>query len=188
MITAIAAIKGTSALSWSKVIATPKDPKETHDDHENRTWRERMHTTDDGQFYIPPTALKNSLSEAAKYLTKKVPGGKNATYTKHFEAGVLCVEPIILPIAVADVVAERLFVPADGRRGGKTRVWRNFPYIPSGWEGEALYSILDPLITRDVFAEHLEECGKYIGIGRFRPRNNGYYGRFAVLDILWQEA
>ena len=38
-------------------------------------------------------------------------------------------------------------------------------------------------ITLSVFRKHLEEAGKFIGIGRFRPRNNGFYGRFEVKEI-----
>jgi hypothetical protein len=187
MVTAVATIRGTAPYSQSKVIGTPKEPKETHDDHEKRTWRERIHRNDDGQVFIPPTAFKNSLSEAAKYLSKSVPGRGKATYTKHFEAGVMCLDPVVLAIRADDVVGERLFVPSDGRRGGTKRVWKTFPHIPSGWEAEVTFSILDPLVTEPVFREHLEECGNYIGIGRFRPRNNGYYGRFVVTDLTWKE-
>lgn len=186
-VTARAKIRGIAPYSQSKVIETPKNAKETHDDHEERTWRERMHITDEGLVFIPPTALKNCLSEAAKYLAKKIPGQGKATYTKHFEAGVMCVEPVVLSIKGGEVKGERLFVPADGKRGGSSRVWKRFPKIPAGWEGEAEFIILDPLVTRDVFLEHLVEAGKYIGIGRFRPRNNGYYGRFEVLDLKWTE-
>ena len=32
----------------------------------------------------------------------------------------------------------------------------------------------------------LREAGKFIGIGRFRPRNNGYYGRFDVESVDWK--
>lgn len=187
MITAIASLKGTSPYSQSKVISTPRDAKETHEDHENRVWRERMHVNGDGYVFIPPTALKNSLSEAAKYLAKQIPGQGKATYTKHFEAGVMCLDPIVLPIRAEDVTGERLHVPSDGKRGGTKRVWKTFPFIPSGWEGEAVFSIFDPLLTEAVFREHLEECGKYIGIGRFRPRNNGYYGRFIVTGLSWRK-
>jgi len=187
MITATAKIRGTSPYSQSKVITSPKMPKETHDDHEQRTWRERIHVTDDGFVFIPPTAFKNSLSEAAKYLSKSVAGKGKSTYTKHLEAGVMCLDPVVLPLVASEVNGERLHVPSDGKRGGTKRVWKTFPYIPSGWEANVTFQILDPLITRDVFQEHLVECGNYIGIGRFRPRNNGYYGRFVVTDLKWED-
>ncbi len=33
-------------------------------------------------------------------------------------------------------------------------------------------SMLDDIIDQDVFRVHLEDAGQFIGIGRFRPRNN----------------
>lgn len=186
MITATASIRGTSPYSQGRVIMSEKDAKETHDAFELRTWWERMHVTEDGFVFIPPNSLKNCLSEAAKYLAKQVPGQGKTTYTKHFEAGVICLDPIVLAVKAADVQPEKLHVPSDGRRGGTKRVWKYFPVIPAGWEGKAIFQIVDPLITEAVFREHLTEAGNYIGMGRFRPRNNGYYGRFVVLDLTWR--
>jgi hypothetical protein len=39
---------------------------------------------------------------------------------------------------------------------------------------------LDDTITEEVFKLHIEQAGQFIGLGSFRPRNNGYYGRFKV--------
>lgn len=186
MITATATLQGTSPYSQSKVITSVKGPKETHDGFETRTWRERLHTDENGNVIIPPTTFKNCLSEAAKYLTKQVPGQGKATYTKHFEAGVMCLDPVPLPFKAADVAGEKLHVPSDGKRGGTKRVWKTFPRIEAGWEAEVTFYVLDPLITEEVFREHLAEAGNYIGIGRFRPRNNGYYGRFIVKGLKWR--
>ena len=52
-------------------------------------WRERLHVNSDGYVFIPPMAFKNCISEIAKYRSDKIPGKRNATYTKHFESGVL---------------------------------------------------------------------------------------------------
>jgi hypothetical protein len=169
------------------VITSAKSPKETHDAFETRTWRERLHTDDKGDVFIPPTTFKNCLSEAAKYLTKQVPGQGKATYTKHFEAGVMCLDPVALPLKAADVAGEKLHVPSDGKRGGTKRVWKTFPRIDAGWRANVTFYVLDPLITEEVFREHLTEAGNYIGIGRFRPRNNGYYGRFVVESLQWKD-
>jgi len=46
-----------------------------------------------------------------------------------------------------------------------------------------VFHVIDETVTRDVLAQHLAEAGKLIGIGRFRPRNNGYYGRFNVTSL-----
>lgn len=184
MHTAIVTLKSVSPYSQSRFHNTPKSDKETHQDHEARTWRERLHANEDGYVYIPPMSLKNALSEAAKYLSMQIPGKGKSTFTKHIEAGTLCIDPLVLACRKEEVAGEWLFVPASGKRGDGKRVLKCFPVIPS-WSGKASFTILDDLVTREVFVKHLEEAGRFIGIGRFRPRNNGFYGRFSVEKVEW---
>lgn len=160
----------------------PKLEKESHEDYEQRTWMKRLHINESGHVFIPPLAFKNCLSEAAKYLSIQIPGEGKSTYTKHIEAGVLVVEPLVLPQKEADVKGQWMHVPADGRRGGPKRVMKCFPVIPE-WSGDVDFIILDSKITSEVFRRVLEEAGKFIGIGSFRPRNNSIFGRFAVVGI-----
>ena len=176
--------KGISPYSQSKHIVSPKADKETHEDFEKRTWRERMHVTEDGYVFIPPMAFKNALSESAKFTSTQIPGKGKATYTKHFEAGVLVCDPVVLAIKAEAVPGEWLFVPSDGKRGGGSRVMKCFPVIHE-WSGVAIFHVLDDTITGPVFEKTLEEAGSFIGLGRFRPRNNGYYGRFEVTSFEW---
>jgi len=186
MKTARVSFEGVAAYSQSRYHGTEKLEKENHSDYEKRTWRERVHVNSDGYILIPPTAFKNSLSEAAKYLSISIPGKGKSNYTKHFEAGIMVTEPVVLNTKKEDVAGEWLFVPSDGKRGGTTRVMKCFPVIPEGeWGGEIVYLILDDTITKKVFEQVVKESGRLIGIGRFRPRNNGYYGRFKVTKIEW---
>jgi hypothetical protein len=178
-------LKSIAPYGQSKYHSTEKLNKEIPRDYEARTWRERCHYDDKGQLFIPPMVFKNCLSEAAKFLSIQIPGKGKATYTKHFEAGVMVVKPLPLPIMKDEVEHEWLFVPSDGKRGGGTRVEKCFPLIHS-WEGEVEFHIIDETITEDVFIKHLEEAGNLIGVGRFRPRNNGYYGRFEVIDVKFE--
>lgn len=184
MKTAVCELKSISPYSQSKFYETEKLPKERPDDFEARTWRDRLHVNEDGNVFIPPMAFKNCLSSVAKYLGLQIPGKGKATFTKHIEAGILVTEGLILPIKKEQVTGQWLFVPADGKRGGGKRVKKCFPLIFS-WDGTVTFHILDETITEDVFRQHLEESGKFIGIGRFRPQNNGYYGRFEVKKITW---
>ena len=184
MKTAIASLQSVSPYSQSRHHDVLRDKKETAKDHEERTWRSRMHLTDDGHVFIPPMAFKNCLSEAAKFLGTQIPGKGKATYTKHFEAGVLCIEPLVLPLLGKQIEGEWLFLPSDGKRGGGKRVDKCYPLIRE-WSGDVEFKVLDETITRDVFRETLEQAGAFIGIGRFRPRNNGYYGRFKVVELQW---
>jgi hypothetical protein len=181
---AVCKLVSMSPYSQSKYIQEKKSKDQTHADFEKESWRKRCHVTEDGFVYIPPMSFKNCLSEAAKYKSIQIPGKGKSTYTKHFEAGVLVVDPLVLDLKIDKVVGEWLHVPSDGRRGGTTRVEKCFPLIPK-WEGTVTFLILDEIITEEVFTEHLKDAGSFIGIGRFRPRNNGFYGRFSVESVLW---
>ncbi len=181
----IATLKSVSPYTQSRFHNTPKKEKESHDDYEQRTWRERCHVDKDGMVFIPPMAFKNCLAESAKYLSIQIPGKGKATYTKHFEAGVMVMDPVPLGVKKEDMVGMTLFVPADGRRGGSKRVLKTFPTLAE-WEAKVQFYVLDETITEDVFKYHLEQAGKFIGVGSFRPRNNSFHGRFEVVDIKWE--
>ena len=183
---AIAKLKSVSPYSQSRVIESLKGDREKSADYEARTWKERCHKTTDGHIYIPPMAFANSLKEAAKYLSIQIQGQGKATYTKNFEAGVMVLEPLVLPNTISEVNGETYFVPSDGKAGGGKRVMKTFPVIPS-WSGTVEYVILDDIIGEDIFRRVLVASGTLIGIGRFRPRNRGYYGRFSVESIEWLE-
>lgn len=182
---AICKLRSISPYSQSKYIGEKKDKNETHAEFEKRAWQQRCHWNSEGKLYIPPMSFKNCLSEAAKYKSIQIPGKGKSTYTKHFEAGVLVVDPVVLPITAGTIQHEWLHVPSDGRRGGTTRVEKCFPLIPK-WEGTVEFLVLDEIINADVFREHLSDAGSFIGVGRFRPRNNGFYGRFEVLSVDWK--
>lgn len=182
---AVVSLESVSPYSQSRFHNVPKEEKENHEDYEKRTWIHRLHVNEDNNVFIPPMSFKNCLSECAKYLSIQIPGKGKATYTKHFEAGIMVTEPLVLPITPDEVSGEWLHVPSDGKRGGTKRVMKCFPYIPQ-WSGNVLFYIFDDTITEEVFRYHLEQAGKFIGIGRFRPRNNGFYGRFKIVDIVFK--
>lgn len=185
-----ATLKSASPLCWTRAHTTPKLEKEGVDAYEQRTWREKWHTNppDDpeGRLFIPPTALRNVVTVTAKFLAKQIPGKGKSTYTKHFEAGLLCGEGITLPYTKEDLQPLPLFVPADGIAGSPKRVWKTFPIIFE-WEGSVDYMIIDETITKDVFLEHLMAAGEFIGLGSLRVRNRGYFGRFTVEQLLWDD-
>lgn len=190
MKTVIASVEGVSPYSQSKSYETDKLQGEGFDDYERRTWRNRMHVNQRGEVFIPPMSYKNALAETAKFLSIGIPGKGKSTYTKHFEAGILAVEPAPLGILASEVGYERVFVPADGRPGGGKRVHKMFPFIPAGWKADFNFLILDETVlqqsvegTGTVFEHVLRRTGQYVGIGRFRPKNRGFYGRFQINDL-----
>lgn len=191
MRTITATLKSIAPYSQSRHYDVDKKQGENAKDFEARTWRERMHVTPEGNVFIPPMSFKNCISEIAKFLSVQIPGKGKATFTKHFEAGVLVMDPVVLPYKKDEVAGEWLFVPSDGKRGGGSRVDKCFPVIPE-WRGDVVFHVIDETLFTKIatpdgemtaFEWHLRQAGAFIGIGRFRPRNNGFYGRFAVEKI-----
>jgi hypothetical protein len=185
---AVAVLKSISPYSQSRFHNSPKLEKELADAYEERTWREKCHFDAKTQeVFIPPMAFANSLKEAAKYRNIQIPGKGKATFTKHFEAGVMVFAPLPLGIKKNEVRGEWVYANADGQRGGSRRVMRCFPVIHE-WQGVTEFVILDDIIVRDVFEEVLYTAGQLIGIGRFRPRNLGFYGRFETTKLSFEDA
>jgi len=178
-------LEGVSPYSQRRYHNTPKEGKETHEEYERRTWREALHVDENGIVYIPAAAVKYCLDEAARFLGHKIPGRRGAQYTSHFERGVLVTEHIPLGVHKQDVEGVWLHVPADGKRGGTTRVERCFGRIPD-WKARVTFFVFDEAITNDVFEEHLKQAGQFVGLGFWRPEKRGQWGRFAVKDIKWQ--
>jgi hypothetical protein len=186
---AIASLRSTSPYSQSKNIDKlehPEKAKESKDTYEERIWRHKAHVSSDGYIEIPPTAFAGALMGAAKRLQLQVPGKGKTQYTKYFEAGVQVMDALKLPIKIDDVPRDRLFLNADGKVGGGTRVYRSFPRIDS-WSGDVTFYVLDDLIPEDVFTKVLRSAGMLVGIGRFRPEKRGFYGRFSVTALKWIE-
>lgn len=181
-----AELQSITPYSQSRMHDTEKLNKETHDAYEKRTWRNKSHIDEDGMIYIPPMAFKMSLDAAAKYLSLQIPGKGKATYTKHFLSGVLVMDKLVTDVRGDDCEGEWINANADGVRGSGKRVKRCFPLIPA-WAGTQDFYILDDTIDRDTFAKVLKEAGALIGIGRFRPQNGGFYGRFSVGKTSWRE-
>ena len=183
---AVAQLKSVSPYGQSNHYAVEKKEKESPGDYEKRTWRNRAHFDSKGNTFIPPMQFKNCLRDAAAYLSERIKGKGMKTWSEKFRAGVLVTEPIPLGIHYEKMMGTWIFVPSDGKTGGGKRVDKCFPTFPS-WEGVVNFYILDDQITEDVFRSHLEQAGKFIGIGYFRPIRGGYWGRFEVVDLEWKD-
>lgn len=186
MRTAVCTLKSVSPYSQSRSYSheVEKLPKEAHDAYEERTWRNKCHTTKDGSVFIPPMSFKMGLDTAARMLGRRIPGKGQSTYSKFFKSGVLVMEGPVLPMKSDDVDYDRIFANADGVRGSGKRVWRIFPRIDD-WKADVTYHVIADEITPEVFEDHLTQAGQFVGIGRFRPENGGFYGRYEVAKVKW---
>lgn len=185
--TAIANLKSISPYSQSGFLVSEKKDKEAADAYEARCWKERLHVDKVGNVIVPAMALKYSIDEACKRLAIPVPGEGKARYTRYFEAGYMVPNDPNLGIKASDVEGEWIWVSSTGQKGkgGGRRVRRCYPTIPA-WEATVEFVLLDDKIPEDVFAKCLESAGLFVGIGRFRPENQGYYGRFKVERLDWK--
>ena len=182
-----AQLKSISAYSQTRNHESPKKKGESHDEYDQRTWREKTHTDRDDQVIITQFALKNCIKDAARRLREKVPDRGKEEFGKHFGSGVLVLESLRLGIKKQDLQALRLFVPSMPSKPNGPHVWKNFPLIPE-WTGEVTFYVLDDLITREVFERHLEFAGMFIGLGAMRCGNGaGIWGRFSVVKTVWSE-
>ena len=185
MKTCIITLESLSPYAQSRYHNVPKLDGEQPDAYEARTWQSKAHTTTSGEIFIPPMAIAGGIKEAAKFINEKIPGRRNETWTKHFESGVLVLTPLNLGINIKDARKHSVHASADGTPGGKKRVIRYFPTVDN-WKGSIEVTILDDMITPEIFSKVVAAFGNLIGLGAFRVRNRGYFGRFQVTSIKWK--
>lgn len=178
----VAEVRSLTPYAAGRNHNTPKDKRQSHDDYERETWRQRLHVTPGGKVYLPGIGFKKCLEETVGYLGEKIPGRGQEKWTKNFLQGVNVLEDLVLDIGPDKAEEHWVFVPSDGRRGGTKRVWKCFPRIDS-WAGVLLFVVIDDLITQDVFERYLRIAGQLTGVGVWRPRNGGMWGKYQLLSV-----
>ena len=176
---------GTAPYSQSRMHDAPKLDKERPDDYEARTWREKMTCDAGGNVFIPAMAFKQALPIASKRLGLQIPGRGKSTYTKYFEADVICNADVPIGHKKDDAQSITINANSDGVRGSGKRVKRIFPIFYQ-WGGKADFTIFDDTITREIFEQVFTAAGLSVGIGRFRPENGGLNGRFEPVKFDWR--
>lgn len=178
-------LESNAAYSPSRQHQEKKLTKEASDAYEERTWREKAHFDKEGHVLIPRMAFKFALMDAAKYLGETIPGKGKKTWTGYFTSAVQIDDDLVLSLKREQLIPVTISAHVSGERKSGKRVMRTFPLIPQ-WKGTLKAYILDETITKDVFGKVFEYAGKFIGIGRFRPQNGGFNGRFLVTKIDWK--
>ena len=188
-------LRSTSPYSQSRKHDTPKLEGESANDHEERTWQERMHVrtvnkgkaTERKTVVIPASGFNQAMAAGAKFLNRKIEGQRNSTWTKHFVSGITVLGDVDLNISPDECRRQTINAHANGVRGSGTRVTRYFPTFDE-WEATFEIMVLDPLITEAIFTEVLEAAGLFIGVGQHRPEQLGTNGRWEVVNVDWQDS
>jgi hypothetical protein len=172
-------LQSTTSLGQGRHVDVPKERSETDDAYRQRVVRARLHVSMN-EVYIPPMAIKKCLEETAFYLKMQIPGKGKETYTKHIVQGVLCNEPMMLGVSPDQARIDKHFGSLTPGKANSGRGWIYYPVLDS-WEGVAQMYVVDDRLNAEVLRKHLELAGVITGLGVWRPRRGGMWGKFKVL-------
>lgn len=128
---------------------------------------------DNKGFYIPSEQIRGSLIGAGAMIKSKV--GNSRKSMKNIVAGMFMIEEEKIPLPKQYEIDKRSAV----NRNIKARVICIRPKWEA-WSGEFTLLVDNDTITNETVKEIIENAGQYIGIGSFRPTNNGMFGRYKL--------
>jgi hypothetical protein len=129
-----------------------------------------------GSCFIPAEQLRIAMINGGTYLKSKV--GTRTKSMKGIIAAVLQISPEDVTIPDYDEIDKRSAV----NRNVKARVMVVRPKW-SKWEASFDMVLDNGTLTKEMITELVTVTGNYVGIGSYRPTNNGYFGRFKLLNI-----
>lgn len=148
-------------------------------------WLDTMYVNADGMLYQPATHIEGALVRAAASF--KVKGARGKSWKDPIKAYVYvqpdCIlhlrdgQPIKAPGSeLLETATETLSVSVMRAVVQRSAVARSRLMIAAGWQLDFIAEVVDDQVRADVLREILEEAGRAVGIGDYRPR----YGRFVV--------
>jgi len=130
----------------------------------------------DGHCYIPAEQLRIAMIAGGTYLKSKV--GARTKSMKGIVAAMLQINPEEILLPDYDTIDKRSAV----NRNVKARVMVIRPKW-TVWEAQFDMIFDNETLTTETVTELINVTGNYVGIGSYRPTNNGYFGRFKLTDI-----
>ena len=130
---------------------------------------------DDGFCYMPASHIKSALIEAGKLVKGKV--GAATKSMKNIVAGMFLVTPEQIIMSDYDMIDKRSAV----NRNVKARIITVRPKWDTGWEAEFVLKIKIDTLTEEMIKNIIKYAGEYIGLGSFRPTNNGEFGCYEMI-------
>lgn len=127
--------------------------------------------------YIPAEQLRIAFINGGSYLKSKVGAGRTKSM-KGVIAAVLRVSPEEITLPDYDMIDKRSAV----NKNVKARVMVIRPKW-AAWEAEFDLILDNETLTKEMLTELITTTGNYVGIGSYRPTNNGYFGRFKLISL-----
>lgn len=130
----------------------------------------------EGRCFIPAEQLRMAFVNGGTFLKSKV--GVRTKSMKSIIAAMFMVQPDEVIIPDYDTIDKRSAV----NKNIKGRIIKVRPKWTK-WEAEFSLQIGENTITKETIAELITTTGNYVGIGSYRPTNNGYFGRFELINL-----
>ncbi|MBR9701808.1 hypothetical protein GOV13_02710 [Candidatus Pacearchaeota archaeon] len=131
----------------------------------------------DGKYFIPSSQIRGALIIAGTYVK-----GKVGTQTKSMKSTVAAMfypeedEIILKPQTYA------IRKDSAVNRNVKARIIVIRPEFKN-WSCEFTLIVDNDTITKETVEKIIEYAGQYVGIGAWRPTNNGMFGRFKIAQF-----
>ena len=139
--------------------------------------RAEFHSYNDKEgFYIPAEHLVGAFINAGALVKSKVGNGKKSM--KNIVAGMFSIKEPKLRLPKEYEIDKRSAV----NRNIKARVISIRPKW-NIWKANFTLLVDNDTITKETVEQIIIYSGQYIGIGSFRPTNNGMFGRFKLNSI-----
>ena len=130
----------------------------------------------DGKCYVPGEHLRGALIEAGSFIKSKV--GNSRKSMKNIVAGMFFIDPSEVIVPDYDAIDKR----SAWNRNAKARIIVIRPKW-NKWKLKFVLLVDNDTITQETVRELIDYAGRYVGIGSFRPTNNGMFGRFELKNI-----
>ena len=131
------------------------------------------HTDEAGNFYIPSEHLRMAFINAGSFVKSKVGNARKSM--KNIVAAMFTITPDAIRMPRFDQIDKRSAV----NRAAKARVITIRPKW-SEWKAEFELIVDNDTITESTIKDIISYAGAYVGIGSYRPTNNGPFGRFEL--------
>lgn len=128
---------------------------------------------EEGKCYIPADQIRGALIAAGSYMKAKV-GGRSKSM-KVIVAATFVPTPDQILMPDYDAIDKRSGV----NRNVKARIIVIRPKWTK-WEASFVLNVYEDTISEATVRELVNYAGSYVGIGSFRPTNNGMFGRFVM--------
>jgi len=149
-------------------------PKEKMEEWEEKNWKRKACQNDNGKLILLDTYLLGSIRRGAfasgVQLSKK--SGKSTISKGFIDSNLLIEESPVIEKCVVEPFSSNVKI-------SKATIMSIRPKIKKGWKVTFEIYDLNEMFTVQELTKLLEYCGKFIGLGDWRPK----FGRYSVLEV-----